>query len=175
MGDNIGGAADTGISEGDYTEWVHKWTKTLPGGLEYSEGLSIEIDETHGVINIGYSDTTSYQRFGIFNISDFSTVFISTASQNFHDAGFYMNGTGIDLQLVDEDLGFSRSLISYILIARADNKTIEVFRSGTSALWSRNIQNDESGQTMGGMMMSNLGKYIIVATAQKNLLLYEGS
>ena len=172
---------DPGISEGNYTEWTHKWTKTLPDGLGTVWEIAAHIDEKNNVIVFLWADNapSSELRFAIFNISDFSQVYLSPSGVDFGKGTVWSpswNGAFEFSLLVNAtSWSMNRALQTYILILNADGKTVEVWRAGASALWSKNIQLDEAGETVVNFMISIEGKYILVTTNNKKILLYEGS
>ena len=78
--------------------------------------------------------------------------------------------------------GASRSNQTYLLFVRNDTSTIEVWRGGSAALWSRDTDIDFTRAVWcdsGGI--SPTGKYIVVSPQDKTtpydnyLMLYEGS
>jgi len=169
-------AAPGGLSEGNYTTWTHKWTNDYPTGLLQAGSTSFLIDERSGVLNLAWHDGANY-RFGIYNLSDFSAVFQSPALSNytyvypwFAEVRFFNLGNASL-----EDGGLSRSLQSYILLLRSDYHTIEVWRGGAGSLWSHSITGEEIGDTVFGAEISFTGKWVLVITNNKKLILYEGS
>ena len=183
--DNIaivsGGAG--GISEGDYNTWTWKWTERPTSGTT-SRSIDALIDEENSVISVAYRDTTSNWRFGVYNISDFSVVFESAAGSKYT----YLHPDtrekrGMHHNMVDFTYGgMSRSLQTYLLLLRTDRDTIEVWRGGSTVLWSRSIAADftRSSWVFNGHI-SLLGKYILIVTQDASspyytyLMLYEGS
>lgn len=174
-------AAAAGISEGDYTTWTHKWTNTLPDGIDdYDMGLFI--DERSNVIVIGWPSGSPHPnsdyRWGIFNITDFSPVFLSPTGSRYtvgypffgFDSGRFERGFS---WLANWSI--SVSLQSYTLLLRYDEDTIEVWRGGGAKLWSHNTADEVAGTSVYAGGISLTGKYICIWTESRHLILYEGS
>ena len=179
---------DPGISEGDYTEWAKKWTKDIPDGCYYNEAVDFMINDKDDKIYLEWWNGVGWARFGIYNTSDLSEVFTSVSGTHYSWTTNDIDG-GVDY--TDNRIGFlygtargktyanwqgkSKSIQTYLLLLRTDNKTIEVWRGGTSLLWSRDITNDEAGVTARILYISPTGKYILILASNKKLILYEGS
>lgn len=157
------------IVESDYTEWTHVWTNELPEGSE--EGTSLFIDETNEVINVIWRDNSSYNRFGVFTLDDFSTVALSGAGGHYPWAS---PNWGNDITIGPGNSGYPRSLISYLLITRTNYKEIEVWHGG-SQLWTHNITTEIPGAETSSVDISQTGKYVTIFTKGSQLILYEGS
>jgi len=174
----MGVAAAAGIVEGDYTTWTHKWTKMLPGGINDWEYSDFFLDDKNGKIMAfwEYRDVSLYNRFGVFNISDLSQVFISPPKVDYqytYPAPY--TAEYIHFGMVVRGYGTtSKSFQTYVLFLLSDGITMEIWRGDSNALWSRNIQNDESGETVGNYIISPSGKYVLIVTMNEKLMLYEG-
>jgi hypothetical protein len=166
------------LKEGDYTNWKWKWTEALPGGLADRDEFDFFIDDRNGVVNIGYPDNSYNCIFGIFSLSDFSQVFLSSGSgytkmypyPYSYDGRFHFGTATFAYE------AFSRSFQTYVLLRRDDEHTIEVWRGGSSALWSHDIQDELGGDKVHMFQISPTGKWIIVFThTNRQLICYEGS
>jgi len=166
-------AANGGIVEGDYTSWSFKWVNSIPYGL-YNKGyLGFFIDEINEVINIAWVESNTWYQFMICNISDFSTVFQHPAGSDYISRyPEAQQGDGIRLGAVGGG-GMSRAIQTYILLLRPDEKTLEVWRGGSSPLWSHDVTIDQSPSTVWVKAISLSGKWILVSTTQAKLILYE--
>ena len=177
---------DPGISEGDYTEWAKKWAKDIPEGAYTSDNgrLGMHIDDVADIITFSWVDGANKDRFGRYNISDFSVIFESAVGEHYAPPPWYDTGT-----LIINPVGFgyaptnfSFSLQTYVLITIYDQVTwkrhkIEVWRTtGITPLWSRDILIDEAAAVEAtGLCISSTGKYIVIVTENDKLILYEGS
>lgn len=171
-------AANGGIAEGDYTSWTWQWTNDIPGGLFAYNEATFFIDDKNDVLYLVWRDAAGKRMFGLYNLSDFSPIFEPTPAANYlslpPDAlSVAMFKLG-DIMLA-EGGGLSRSLQTYVLLVLNDEETIEVWRGGLSALWSRNITLDTTGITPYAGEISLTGKYIVVRSDADDLILYEGS
>lgn len=170
-----------GIREGDYKTWTKKWLNPLPNGLTEPYSVDWRFDEPNGLLYLIWEDSSGDNRWGIFNILDFSTVFLSAPGSDYFGiikpynwmgafrrgrANFYYGGVGVSNQ-------------SYFLLQRHDGYTLEVWRNH-SLLWTRDARID-SGNTWdfgesGGLSLT--GKYVLIwgwlDAGPSNLLLYEG-
>lgn len=178
------GAAGPGITEGDYNTWTKEWINEPDNTLSNTTYMDIMIDEKNETLNIFYEDAAYDNRFAIYNLSDFSPVFESNR--------------GVDYTYTEANLGFSQriyrgfvhifdggisqSIQTYLLFLKPDGDTIEVWRSGTSVLWSTNTQTDFGATSFcyaGGISLT--GKYILIAVREDAsprdyfLMLYKGS
>ena len=174
---STGGEEEVGIAEGDFTSWMHKWTNTLPEGMYNNYYISLAIDERSDVVTIIWLDSNGDQRIGIFNLSDFSTVFLSTSGSLYTfdiPSIYYAREQKIGHVCLDSG-GFSTSIQSYLLLLRRDGDTIEVWRGGSSVLWSHDTSNEEASAEVYSGIISLLGKWVLVVTKTKKLILYEGS
>ena len=181
---------DPGISEGDYTEWTKKWIKDMPNGCYLVEYVDFMIDDKNNRIHLAWFDATPAEnaRFGIYAISDFSEIFASVAGSNYSWSTNDIDGAD---DYTDNRIGFqygtargkvansfqgnSKSIQTYLLLLRTDDKTIEVWRGGDTVLWSRDITLDEAAVTPRILYISPTGKYILILTSNKKLILYEGT
>lgn len=176
------------VIEGDYDAWIPKWVaKTLPDGLQSSTNIEWFIDEVNKVVHIGYVDTTPFSRYGIFDISDFSTLFIhpSTSSDNHFNANPDIgNISATNLGNVDLTQALSRALQTYVLLINSKAaQSIAVYR-GASLLWRRYCWYDDvdisgfSGAIKAGGISIG-GKYILIAYRGNigtfKLMLYAGA
>ena len=180
----IRAAAAGGIVEGDYTSWVWKWTNVPSNGIVGADSCDILIDEKNETLSVAWWDKSYDSRFGIYNLSDFSVVYESSLGSNhLYDFPYMPNKSFITQGMVSfYQGGISQSLQTYLLLSRIDQDIIEVWRSGASALWSRNTQTDfgaASSCYAGGISLT--GKYIIVLVIEDSspydtyLMLYEGT
>jgi len=164
-----------GIEEGEYTSWTHKWTNTLSATLFTCIHLDVLVDDKNDKIIIGGYDSNSDARFGIFNVSDFSQVFMSPSGGDYtHYSPETYYKEWFAFGAASYRFGSqSRSIQTYLLLLRNDEKTLEVWRDGSS--WSRDIQNDEAGVTVSVFLISPTGKYLLVVTKDQKIMLYEGT
>lgn len=169
---------EAGISEGNYTEWAWKWTNDIPDNVSGVNDIAFFIDEKNSVIVLTWRDGSNDDRFGIYNLSDFSTVFESTTGVDYKSSKPSTAGRlaiDLDFSLVFGG-GSSRAIESYVLISRKGDTTIEVWRGGASLLWSHNITTEVAGDMVYSAAISLTGKHILVFTfTNKKLILYEGS
>lgn len=168
------------LVEGDYTSWTKVWNNTLLDGVYTNDKLIFHIDEVNEVLYLSWGDDNSDARFGIFNLADYSVVFNSTPNvwyqRDYFDIYDMKNYCFGNVYLAYG--GASRSLQTYVLLSRSDQKTIEVWRGDATPLWSRNIQLDTDSDTEGiySGMISPTGKWILVYESwYEELILYEGS
>lgn len=172
-----------GLYEGNYTSWTKKWINKPTNDFYNAYNLDVFIDEKNDTLSVAYKDSSSKYRFAIYNISDFGAVYESPAGSHYTYAppnSTSKEAAHLELSYFDYG-GFSRSLQTYLLLGRRDEYTIEVWRGGTSALWSRNTRTD-FGKTCysyaGGISL--LGKYVLVVIHEgvspydDYLMLYEG-
>jgi len=166
--------------EEDITSYNFKWKNTLPNGISSEDGghLGMMIDEKHGVIVIGWEDKNARVRFGIFKIEDFTPLFVSPSDEDYQ---YFSPWSNVAHFIIYASAylytgGISRSILTYALLLRIDNVTIEVWRGGSAPLWTRNVTVDAPGEryvTTG--LISPSGKYIAVVTAPTGyMVLYEG-
>ena len=173
---------DPGISEGNYTEWVHKWTHTLPTGLSDYDTVTFHINDADNVLTIWWYDG-SRRRFAVYNVDDFSGIFISPAGTDYITSYplWTYSGAGQAIFGVADPIagGGSRTLQKYVLIARRGNITIEVWKeNGSTPIWSHDITTESPGDDLdpgSSILISATGKYVLVITNGKKLILYEGS
>ena len=173
------GDISTGIIEGDYTTWTHKWTNDIPGGLNLTDEYNFMIDDINNVIRLIWADDDVDFRFGVYNINDFSTILESADGSDYtYEYGEVTYERGVSIGNVNlASGGMSRSIATYSLILPHDRKTIEVWR-GTlgSPIWSHDITTEVPGDVVSGGGISLTGKYILVKIRDnKKLILYEGS
>ena len=168
---------EPGIVEGNYKSWVHKWTKDPPTAVRL-RSMTFFIDEKNEVINfLWHQNSPSVTRFGIYNISDLSAVFESPVDSHYSfcvDDPCACSGIFLGDAFLDS-CNFSRSLQTYFLMLRVDEDTIEVWRGGSSVLWSHNTSDEVASTHVYHGAISLLGKYILIVTANDKLILYEGS
>lgn len=165
-----------GIVEGDYNTWTHKWTNDFPDGIPDYEYQDHYIDDKNNRLYLVWKDNSSKARFGIFNLSDFSTIFLSPSGSYYIPCLPYATSKHFTFGSTLCDCGFSHSIQSYMLLDRADHVTIEAWRGGSTYLWSHNIQTDVSGVWPYCYSISPTGKYICVITYSTcKIVLYEGS
>lgn len=154
------------LVEQDYTTWTKVWNNSLPDGLWGVSDLGFLLDDKNDLLVLTWHDGAvagdHWNRFGIFNLADFSTVFLSPSGQDFTKAqpdngylgGAMYGNTGVDYG------GTSRSIQTYYLLVRNDSITIEVYRGG-SLLWSRNVS-AEGHTSVGTIGISSTGKWILI-------------
>ena len=164
------------IVEGSYSTWTHKWNNTLPEGLSSVQYIGTLLDDFNDVLVVVWKDGSADRCLGTFNLEDFSVVSISSSGGSYLRNVASMYNT--DCQLFGlayiENGGFSRSIQSYVFILRSDSDTLEVWRGGY-LLWSHDINIDAPGKTPYYAEISPTGKWILIITQQKDLVLYEGS
>ena len=166
--------AEAGISEGNYTTWTHKWTKDL-SGIAGNIRLRPHINEGDGVIVLQYRDLAGDEIFSLYNLSDATNIFTSPAGSDYM-FGLSNPWAGYSLSYGVADFGtVSRSIERYVVIARSDNINIEIWRKLSTLLWSRDITAEVPGTTIKRWTISVTGKYLLIATANARLILYEGS
>lgn len=176
------GAVGGGLTEGDYTTWAFKWIHNPSYGLGLSYEASVFINEINGTITLVHEDGTGKKRLGVYNINDFSVVYESGVDYIESAPNMAYAGPSC-LGMVEFDYGaYSRSKETYILIERDNRKTIEVWRGGAAALWSRNVASDHGTVLYCYTgLISYTGKYVIVGIRENYspyldyLMLYEGS
>lgn len=175
-----------GIVEGDYTSWTLKWVNDISLHPDWEARISFFIDDKNDVIYVAWVDPSVWYRFEVYNVSDFSRISADTSGTDYTsyrpDSGyrtaFALGGVSLSYG------GLSRSLQTYALILLNDEKTIEVWRGGSSGLWSRNVDLDTPQDyecvIIGAISLT--GKYILVSVADftnspytYKLVLYEGS
>ena len=179
-------AAAGGFAEGDYTSWTLKWVNKLPDGLWDPSTIAFTLDDKNDLVTIEWQDNTAdrWYRFGIFNLADFSQVFLSTAGQHY-SVMYPRSGyeAGAKRGYVSLDTNVSISLQTYLLLCRNDGLTIEVWRAETK-LWTRDVSDDEPLINTGGYLwgiISITGKWVLIlgyenaAPWDSYLLLYKGS
>lgn len=182
-GGGTGAAGTSGIIEGDYNTWTKKWVNLFPDGISTAWYFDAYIDEVNEVINIAWSDSGAWYRFGIYNISDFSVVQKTTSGADYMYSHPYMERKEwiIEGMAWFEKGGISKSNQTYLLLRKQDQYTIEVWRAGASALWTRNTRTDLGANCYcysAGLSLT--GKYIlaqvkeIVSPYKYYLMLYEG-
>lgn len=173
-----------GISEGDYITWTKKWVHIPSNGISSYDLIDVLIDERNGTLSITWEDGNGIRRFGIYKISDFSAVFESPVGAHFvayYPNMYYKSGFGLGMRYYYTG-GVSQSIQTYLLLLRYDKYTIDVWRGGASALWSRNTRSDFGADcycyTYG---IGTTGTYILTVITEAAspydtyLMLYEGS
>lgn len=161
--------------EGDYTSWTLKLSILLPSDHHF-DNISVWIDEDNLLLYVLYD----YQlapfetRFCIYSLTDGSAIYESPALTDYT----YASPDSMYHYVIEPILSnvASRSHMSYIAIIRNDHKTLEVWRKGVK-LWSRDIQLDNVGALIYGVLLSPSGKYIIAVPSgvTRPLLCYIGS
>ena len=177
-------SAPSGIVEGDYITWSKKWIAAIPGNLYYEDEYDIWIDEKHNLIYFAWMAGNHANRWGIFNIADFSTVFLSASGSDYPADAPYLQATHITPGAAYfESGGISRSAQTYLLLLRSDYYTFEVWRNG-SKLKSRDIRNDfhTTNCYSSGGCISLTGKYLLFQVRDYDgspdlhyLMLYKGA
>lgn len=171
---------EPGIVEGNYKSWVHKWTHDVPDGVHSSEHVIFMIDYKNDILYLAWRETgwPNYARFGLYNPADFSEVFKSAAGAHYMASGS-TTMFNMSFFLGNSDFsqgGLSRALETYVLLTRIDGKTIEVWRGGSSALWTHDIQNEVVNGCVASGTITITGKWILIYDECFNkLILYEGS
>jgi len=172
-----------GITEWNYTSWTKKWVNQPAGNFYNASDLDVLIDEKNDTLSISYKDGSSRYRFGVYNISDFSAVYESPAGSHYTYAPPVMSRKeALTHGLAHLEYGgVSQSMQTYLLLLRSDEYTIEVWRGGASALWSRDTRTDLGASCWcdyGGISLR--GKYVLVVATKRtaptgnHLILYEG-
>ena len=170
------------VKEGNYSAWAFKWAKELPDGLYGSDMIGFLIDDENDQLLIAWRDYSAgkWNRFGIFNLSDFSQVFVSTAGQHYTIDDPYLD-YDVGAQFGNVSLyagGLSRSLQTYLLFLKTTG-FMEVWRNGSC--WTHDPAVDaDFYYTYGHGGISPTGKYILYLGYKSSgsgiwLLLYEGS
>lgn len=172
-----------GIEEGNYTKWTKKWVKDIPDGVGDYEDLTFHLDEKNGVLYLSWTNSVwpNKSRFGLFNLADFSVVFISP-SDDYYQPVYFNVMYHVSYEFGNAYLGnggVSKSIQSYVILAQwGTMHTIDVWRGGATPLWSRDIRLDTGSDTEGicTAMISPTGKYILIyENWYDKLILYEGS
>lgn len=178
----------SGNVEDNFNTWTKVWEKPITDNL-WSDGyMDLLIDDKSDVLYLSWKDKTySKNRFGAYNLADFSAIFESPADEYYtNTAAFGSLKEFLTFGYVETNYGgMSRSIQTYLVLQRADYHTHEVWRSGVK-LWSRDYRldsdmlNDNSWCGYGGMSIT--GKYIILQIEDLTpspdvfyLMLYKGS
>lgn len=178
------GEEEVGIVEGDYNTWTWKWTKAPSDGIGTLDDISVLIDEKNEVLNIAYQDNSNKNRFAIYNISDFSSVYEAPSGSHYlyAEPNAFYNASIHQGYVYFYSGGISQSVQTYLLLMRDDNKTVEVWRGGSAALWSRDVSLDHPTlYSCDGGAISATGKYVLtgimdsVSPYLRYIMLYEGS
>jgi hypothetical protein len=177
MGSNIA-ISVSGIKEGTYTAWTHKWTKDLPDSIMHYDYCYIVLDDKNDLFYVEYRDASGFQRYATYNLDDFSNIFLSPSGQNYRQKSSAWNYESVakmgDVWLYSR--GISTSVQTYLLILRYDLKTLEVFREG-SLLWDHDASGEGATSVeKGGISLT--GKWVLVCVDTAGgyrLILYEGS
>lgn len=154
------------VVEKDYTTWTKVWNNSLPDGLWRVNDLGFLLDDRNDLLILTWYDGAvsgdHWNRFGIFNLADFSTVLLSPSGQHYTfeepDNG-YLGGTAYG-NTGTYFGGTSRSIQTYFVLVRNDELTLEVYRSG-SLLWSHNVS-IEGYIDIGTIGISSTGKWILI-------------
>lgn len=162
-----------GFKEGNYTSWTFKWSNAFPNGIGTYYHYAAYIDDKNNALYLSWKDSSGDHRFGLYNTADFSVIFQSPAGADYKYRG--LTGAATFTRDVCLDSGGALSLQTYVVINRYDGVTMEIWRGGVTPLWSRDITLDESGTYVRMFTISMTGKYLLVYTTSKKLLLYEGS
>lgn len=168
-----------GIVEGDYTSWKWKWTKDFTDGLYVGESFWTFIDEANEVLNVLWTDGSENDRFGIYNLSDFSDVFESDSGADYviWKSDLVYSRVGVLGLGYVQGGGASRSIQSYVAISRADEHTIEVWRGGS--LWTHDVHDDIDTFAIRALEISPSGKWLLAVLyyglTYGRLVLYEGT
>jgi len=166
-----------GIAEGEYTTWAHVWTNDFTDGLNNKAYQDHYIDEKNDILYLAWRDNASVnERFALYNLSDFSSVFESSSAINYPTGHPFAASKNFNFGSGLTDLTLSHSIQSYLLLQRYDGMTIEVWRGGASYVWSHNIQTEVASDYAYTFSISTTGKYILVVTSiNKKIILYKGS
>jgi len=176
----FGAAAAAGIVEGDYTSWTFKWLKHLDKSCAGACEASQFIDEKNNVVVVAWEDEDANVRFGIYTIEDLTTIFQSDRGSNYIPGiGGYVPSTryyrGMQFGAAFGPFsGISRSIQSYVLLLRLDLSTIEVWRGGSTPLWSKDVPGETGCDDIGNVEISPTGKYLLLKSEWDELILYEG-
>jgi len=177
------GIGKAGITEWNYTSWTKKWVNKPSNDFREEYRFDVLIDEKNDVLSISWQDSSMDNRFAVYNLSDFSVVFESPLGSNYTYSYPELStkaGATLDMAYINSG-GLSRSLQTYFLLGRQDQSTIEVWRGGSSPLWSRDTNADAGFSCYcKAAAISLRGKYIL-AFVHKNIspyddyfILYEG-
>ena len=174
------------MKEGIYTAWTHKWTNALPDGLWDPSFVGFLLDDKDDLLIITWRDGDvsgdHWNRFGVFDLSDFSQVFVSPSGQDYSKSYPEIDYSCAAF-LGNADLygGLSRTLQTYIFFLR-NSGLMEVWSGGGSTpLWSRDPASDANLlTTYGHGAISSAGKWILYLGYKDPspgiwLLCYEGS
>lgn len=179
------------LVEQDFTSWSHKWTEPLPDGVFDPSYTGFLLDDTNDVLMIswwdGFAIGDHWNRFGVFNLEDFSQVYVSPSTQDYTAARPEIDWQE-DMQFGAVGLygGISKSVDTYILFGRHNNDNnplvLEVWRGGATPVWSHNVTADNAEMATYGIShgaISDTGKWILVlgynTSSTSVLMCYEGS
>lgn len=175
-----------GIREGSYNTWTYKWLWKPTDNFNNMSEITYYIDEINGLFYLWWEDfrtdlpTWRVVRFGVYKIADHSIVFESPRASDYKNWAPMLGAGDFSVYLGITDFyysGISRAHRTYILIDRADWKTIEVWQAGVK-LWSRDVSGDVGGSfsALYAGSISLTGKYILLGVSgTQKLALYEGS
>jgi len=174
------------VLEGNYTEWAHKWTMDLTGGMANDDLFGLYIDDYEDIISVSWKHklAPSRTRFARYNIADSSIIFESESGSNYASTPDLRADDVAGVRGIDkyQRLSPATSCRSYILLNRG-SFVIEMWRSTSgTALWSRDISIDLADiQELDGFSVSPTGKYIALIGYYDSeewynmIMLYEGS
>jgi len=181
----ITGPAGAGavLNEGNYNTWTKEWIVAIPGNLSSYDEFDMYIDDKNNLIYLAWMDSSYDNRWGVFNIADFSTVFLSTVGSDYTRDSPYLQATHMTLGCAFfESGGISHSIQTYFVLSR-DYYTFEVWRTG-SKLLTRDVRDDFHTTNCiyftGGISLT--GKYVLFSVRDYDpspdvyyLMLYKGS
>lgn len=163
---NVGEEEEVGIVEGDYLSWDPQWADVLDNGLDDEAEIDWVVDEVRDVVSILWADGDNYCRFGVFNLSDFSTVFLSDRDVEYHSCIY--SSYGIKYGGANEfSNSASRSIQSYLLFSNCNTSLIQIWRGGAEPLWTHSASIDfDNGNPNPAAGISPTGKYVILVSDQ---------
>ena len=155
--------AGGGIEEGSYTTWAYQWHNAIVDGLDSNDSIATYVDDENEIFYAMWEDGSWKMRFGVYNLSDFSSVFQSSSASSYQGSYPYLYTNFIYSGLGNiSNGGASRSHQTYFVLGRADEITMEVWRAG-SKLLSRDISVDYAdAYTLIAAEVSLIGKYILL-------------
>lgn len=176
-------SAGGGVSEGNFNTWTKQWVHYIPHGLNDEWNCECIIDELHDTLMMGWDEEREvwlgphYYRFGVFNLADFSTVFLSPGGENYLDNSPTNPGSDGVKYRGSTNLGnggMCTTAQSYLMIFRNDGKSIEVWRGGASPLWSIDLSTvfiEDPNHQYAGFSVS--GKWIIARNQKDGIGQYK--
>jgi len=162
--------------EGDYSSWSKMWEWDFIDGLDSVYEVSIAIAPTF--LNIWYYDGSSWMRVAAINISDSSTISITTAGTDYTNR--YPNLSKDYAHKYDvlvSDYGASFSILAKYVVYILNGKTkFSVWKDGVE-VWVSPLASIVvvGASNFAAVGISSDGKYVIAVTDTKKLVCFEGS